>query len=60
MIDKYVRENRQITLLLILATLVAASIIALTVGMAKAAPGAGTGATFVVECRFKGCSWRIR
>jgi len=54
MIDKSMRRNRQTTWLLILVTLVAASITALTVGTAKAAPGAGTGASFVVQCNFNG------
>ena len=55
-IDKSMRGDRQTTLLLILITLVAASITALTVGTAEAAPGAGTGASFVVQCNFNGCS----
>jgi hypothetical protein len=47
--------NSQMKLLLIiLVTLAAAAVTALTVGTAKAAPGAGTGASFVVECRFNG------
>jgi hypothetical protein len=46
--------SSQTKLLLILVTLVAASIIALTVETAKAAPGAGTGASFVVECGVNG------
>ena len=54
MIDKSMRGNMQTTWLLILVTLVAASITALTVGTAKAAPGAGTGASFVVQCNFNG------
>ena len=53
-IDKSMRGDRQTTLLLILITLVAASITALTVGTAEAAPGAGTGASFVVQCNFNG------
>ena len=48
------RDNRRTTLLLILVTLVAASIATLTVGTAEAAPGAGTGASFVVQCNFNG------
>ena len=49
------RENRQTTFTLILVTLVAAAVTtALTLGTAQAAPGAGTGASFVVECRFNG------
>ena len=47
-------ENSQMKLLLILVTLVAAAVTALTVGTAQAAPGAGTGATFVVECGING------
>jgi len=43
-------ESSQTKLLLILVTLVAAAITALTVGSAKAAPGPGTGASFVVNC----------
>src|SRR5215216_1269083 len=50
----YMTENIQMKLLLILVTLAAAAVTALTVGTAKAAPGAGTGASFVVECRFNG------
>jgi hypothetical protein len=50
----YMTANSQTKVLLILVTLVAATVIALTVGTAKAAPGAGTGASFVVECRFNG------
>jgi hypothetical protein len=47
-------ESSQTKLLLILVTLVAAAITALTVGTAKAAPGAGTGASFVVNCGING------
>jgi len=48
-------ENSQTKLLLIImVTFVAAAVIALTVGTAKAAPGAGTGASFVVECGING------
>lgn len=47
-------ENSQVKLLLILVTLAAATVTALTVGTAKAAPGAGTGASFVVECGVNG------
>ncbi len=48
-------ENSQVKLLLIiLVTLVAAAVVALTVGTAKALPGAGTGASFVVECGING------
>src|SRR5215207_4769906 len=47
-------ENSQMKLLLILVTLVAAAVTALTVGTAKAAPGEDTGASFVVECGFNG------
>jgi len=47
-------ENSQTKVLLILVALVAAAVIALTVGTAKAAPGAGTGASFVVECGING------
>lgn len=54
MIDKPMKENRRTTLLLILVALVAASIIAVTVGTAQAAPAAGTGASFVVQCNFNG------
>jgi hypothetical protein len=50
----YMTENIQMKLLLILVTLTAAAVTALTVGTAKAAPGAGTGATFVVECGING------
>jgi hypothetical protein len=49
----YMTENSQMKLLLMLVAL-AAAITALTVGTAKAAPGAGTGATFVVECGING------
>jgi len=47
-------ENSQMKLLLILVTLVMAPVTALTVGTAGAAPGAGTGASFVVECGING------
>jgi hypothetical protein len=47
-------ENSQTRVLLVLVALVAAAVIALTVGTAKAAPGADTGASFVVECTFNG------
>jgi hypothetical protein len=43
-------QNSKAKWLLILLTLVAAAVTALAVGTAKAAPGAGTGASFVVEC----------
>lgn len=42
-------ENSLVKLLLIMMTLVAAAVTALAVGTARAAPGAGTGASFVVE-----------
>jgi hypothetical protein len=47
-------EDSQKKVLLILVALVTATLAALTVGTANAAPGAGTGASFVVECRFNG------
>jgi hypothetical protein len=47
-------ENSRTKVLLILVALVAAAVIALTLGTASAAPGAGTGASFAVECRFNG------
>src|SRR5215204_2789699 len=47
-------ENSQRNFLLILVTLVMAAVTALTVGTAGAAPGAGTGASFVVECGING------
>jgi len=47
-------EKSQMKLLLILVTLAAAAVTALTVGTANAAPGAGTGASFVVECDING------
>jgi hypothetical protein len=48
-------ENSPMKLLLILVTLAAAAITALTVGTAKADdPGAGTGASFHVECAING------
>jgi hypothetical protein len=50
----YTTENSQMKLQLILVTLAAAAVTALTVGTAKAAPGAGTGASFVVECAING------
>jgi hypothetical protein len=46
--------NSQMKMLLILVTLVAAAVTAMTVGTAKAAPGPGTGASFVVECGING------
>lgn len=53
-VDDYMTENSLVKLLLIMMTLVAAAVTALAVGTARAAPGAGTGASFVVECRFNG------
>jgi hypothetical protein len=48
-------ENSPMMLLLILVTLAAAGVTALTVGTAKADdPGAGTGASFHVECSING------
>ena len=50
----YMAEKSQIGMLLILVALLAAVVTALTVGTARAAPGAGTGANFVVECGING------
>jgi hypothetical protein len=53
-IGDHMRGHGRATLLLISFTAVAAAVAALTVGTAQAAPGPGTGASFVVECGING------
>ncbi len=53
-LEDYMAEKSQKRLLLMFVSVLAAAVTALIVGKANAAPGPGSGASFVVECSING------